>query len=137
MPNSDTAYGIYNKISKEVKIYTVEGPGSISPADTVVTQNFGGNVETAKSYFFTDDALNCFNTNATQLAWAITDDGNGIKFTITFGVPKDSNQTAWADAWSTTKQSLQTAKNWVKTSAYENKSEPMHWKSTATESHFF
>lgn len=137
MANSDTAYGIYNKISREVKIYTVEGLGSISPADTVVTQNFGGNVETAKSYFFTDDALNCFNTNATQLAWAITDDGNGIKFTIAFGVPKDPNQTPWADAWSTTKQSLQTAKNWVKTSAYEYKSEPMHWKSTATDSHLF
>ena len=127
MANSDTTYGVYNKISREIKIYQ-------QPENTVVTQNFSGNVETAKSFFFTADALNCFNTNATQLAWAITDDGNGIKFTIAFGIPKNSNSTPWAEAWRTTKESLQTANNWINASAV---SDLTHWKSESVDSHLF
>ena len=127
MTNLDTAYGVFNKVSKEVKIMQKSD-------NTVVTQSFGGNVETAKNFFFTADALNCFNTNATQLSWAITDDGNGIKFTIAFGVPKDPNQTPWADAYKNTKQSLQDANNWIKSTAI---SESTYWKSESVDSHLF
>jgi hypothetical protein len=127
MANSDTAHGVYNKQSREIKIYN-------GVDNSVVAQSFGGNVETAKSFFFTADALNCFNTNATQLAWAITDDGNGIKFTIAFGIPKNSNSTPWAEAWRTTKESLQTANNWINASAV---SDSTHWKSESVDSHLF
>jgi hypothetical protein len=127
MANSDTAYGVYNKQSREIKIYN-------GVDNSVVAQSFGGNVETAKSFFFTADALNCFNTNATQLAWAITDDGNGIKFTIAFGIPKNPNSTPWAEAWNTTKESLQSANNWINASAV---SELTYWKSESVDSHLF
>ena len=127
MANSDTAYGVYNKITKEYKIVNVND-------SSFKSQSFSGNVETAKSYFFTDDALACFNTNATQLQWAITDDGNGVKFTIAFGVPADASATAWADAWRNTKTSLQNANNWVKDSAVGTNEK---WQSTDSDSHLF
>ena len=135
MANSDTNYGLYNKHSREIKIYRCDN-------NEVKAQNFGGNVETAKSFFFTDDALDCFNTNATQLAWAITDDGNGIKFTIAFGIPKNPASTSWADAWKNTNQSLQDAGNWIKSSAYnwpqhDTNRWPTIWKSESVDSHLF
>ena len=132
MSNSDTAHGVYNKQSREIKIYDLKD-------NSVVTQSFGGNVETAKNFFFTADALNCFNTNATQLAWAITDDGNGIKFTIAFGVPSNPAATPWAEVWKTTKESLQTANNWINSTATvtPDKKPPRGWKSESVDSHLF
>lgn len=128
MANSDTAYGVFNKISREVKILD-------NGNNSIVTQSFGGNVETAKNFFYTADALACFDTNATQLSWAITDDGNGIKFTIAFGIHKDPAATPWADAWKNTKQSLTDANNWIKSASYN--AETQYWKSESVDSHLF
>ncbi len=47
MPNSDTEYGVYNKQTKEIRFY--------DESEAVVTQSFGGNVETAKAHFFHAD----------------------------------------------------------------------------------
>ena len=96
MPNSDNQDGVFNKITKEYRLYKTDGASSI----VVVTQSFGGNVETAKSTFLTDDALTNNDTNGTQLEYAITADGNGLKMTIAFGTKGAG--TAEADDWAAT-----------------------------------
>ena len=127
MPNSDTEYGVYNKQTKEIRFYTGDS------SDTVVTQSFGGNVETAKAHFFHADGLTNNNTNGTQLDYAITDDGNGIKFTIAFGTKGAGTAQAddWADKWLTTKNSLMTADKWIKPVANQ------YWTSEDATPHLF
>jgi len=112
MPNSDTTYGVFNK---KTRIYQI----LYTDDRSVVTQDFGGNVETAKNFFFTTDALANWNTNSTQLEWAITDDGNGLKVTNAFGTKGSGTPEAddWAGLWVTTKQSLIDASNWINSSA--------------------
>jgi hypothetical protein len=128
LTNADTEFGIYNKKTREIKIVNISD-GSIH------TQSFGGDIATAKNCFFTADALDCFNTNATQLAWAITDDGNGIKYTIAFGIHKDTAATSWADAWTKTHQKLLNANNWIKSTSYDAKTQT--WLSMTSASHLF
>ncbi len=138
MPNSDNQDGVFNKITKEIKYYhdnhddtnwTEEDP----VCNSVVTQSFGGNIETAKSHFFHADALTNNDTNGTQLDYAITDDGNGIKFTIAFGTKGAGTAQAddWADKWLTTKNSLMTADKWIKPVADQ------YWTSEDATPHLF
>ena len=110
MPNSDNQDGVFNKITKEIRFYTGDD------SEAVVTQSFGGNVETAKAHFFHADGLTNNDTNGTQLDYAITADGNGIKFTIAFGTKGAGTAQAddWADQWLTTKNSLMAADKWIK-----------------------
>ena len=113
MPNSDTQDGVFNKMTKEYKFYKRLEDSS----EAVVTQSFSGNVETAKAYFFHADALTCNDTNGTQLEYAITADGNGIKFTIAFGTKGTAGIAEaddWAATWATTKDSLVAADKWIK-----------------------
>lgn len=115
MTNSDTTFGTYNKVTREYKIHWVH-------TDEVVSQTFGGNVETAKSFFFTDNALACWNDNSTRIAWAITSDGNGLKVTNDFGTKGASDQDAtqdWAALWTARKNTLQAGDDWIKASAIE------------------
>ena len=137
MPNSDTQDGVHNKITKEIKYTYTDGDtlipktgpdGSaqggtdehqaiIDKEGTIVPQSFGGNVETAKSAIFHADGLTNNDTNGTQLEYAITADGNGLKFTIAFGTKGASDIVAsddWAATWTTTKDSLVSAEKWVK-----------------------
>ena len=109
MPNSDTEYGVHNKQTKEIKIHLVAD-------NSVVVQSFSGNVETAKAAILTADALANNDTNATQIDYAITDDGNGLKFTIAFGTKGSGTAESddWADTWTTTKAALIAADNYVK-----------------------
>ena len=122
MPNSDTTYGVHNKQTKEIKYFHL--PASLEPEDwdadqeygQIVPQAFGGNIETAKAHFFHADALTNNDTNGTQIDYAITADGNGIKFTIAFGT-KGAGTAAgddWAATWTTTKDSLVSANKYVK-----------------------
>jgi hypothetical protein len=104
-------------------------------SEAVVTQSFSGNVETAKAYFFHADALTCNDTNGTQLDYAITADGNGIKFTIAFGTKGAGTAQAddWADTWTTTKDSLVAADKWIKPES----SSGNFWKSVDATPHLF
>jgi len=147
MPNSDTEYGVYNKQTKEIRFYKILEDSS----DTVVTQSFSGNVETAKSTMFHADALTNNDTNGTQLEYAITADGNGIKFTIAFGTKGTAGiaeSDDWADKWTTTKDSLVAADKWIKATTYtrtekdENDDDvdvtyPVIWKATDATPHLF
>ena len=112
MPNSGNQDGVFNKITKEYRLYKTEEDSST----VVVTQSFSGNVETAKSTFLTDDALTNNDTNGTQLEYAITADGNGLKMTIAFGTKGAGTAEAddWAATWSTTKDNLVAAGNLFK-----------------------
>lgn len=132
MPNSDTAYGTYNKQTYEIKILN-------SDDNSVISQSFGGDLETAKNFFFTTDALSSLDTNATQLQYAITDDNNGIKYTIAFGIKKDSSATEWAEAYKTAISNLQDANNFVKTTATQIDGQNVNrkWAITSSESHLF
>ena len=113
MPNSDTQDGVFNKMTKEYKFYKRLEDSS----EAVVTQSFSGNVETAKAYFFHADALTNNDTNGTQLEYAITADGNGLKMTIAFGTKGTAGIAEaddWAATWATTKDSLIAADKWIK-----------------------
>jgi hypothetical protein len=121
MPNSDTQDGVFNKITKEIRNYETLATDPLTKI--VCPQAFGGNVETAKAYFFHADALTSNDTNGTQLEYAITADGNGIKFTIAFGTKGTAGiaeSDDWADTWTTTKATLITANKWVLPIAEEN-----------------
>ena len=133
MPNSDNTHGTFNKATREYKIYKVSD-------NSVVSQSFGGNVETAKNHFFTDAALACWNDNSTQIEWAITSDGNGIKVTHTFGTKGSSDQAEtsdWAATWTSTKNSLLAANNWIKSSALTDSDWAYTWKMNTSEEHLF
>tara|TARA_B100001057_G_C22744292_1_gene909127 strand:+ start:600 stop:1046 length:447 start_codon:yes stop_codon:yes gene_type:complete len=112
MTNSDNTFGTFNKQSKEITL--------LDQADnsTERSQSFSGNVETAKSHFFTDDALTMFNSTATRLQWAITSSGNGLRWTIDFGIPAGSSSASdsWAEKFKSQKTALIDANNFVKAS---------------------
>ena len=116
MPNSDTQDGVHNKMTKEIRFYK-HLPDS---AEEVMAQSFSGNVETAKTTILHADALTNNDTNGTQLEYAITADGNGLKFTIAFGTKGGNIAEAddWAATWSTTKDSLIAADKWFKPTTY-------------------
>ena len=136
MPNLDNTYGTYNKQTFEIKLSNTEN-------NTVVTQSFGGNVDTAKNYFLTTDAINNINDCGTQVSWAITSDGNGIKYTIAFGIKRDADATQWAEIFKSTQTALQDANNFVKSSllttkTYNGQTYPeFKWAQTSTDSHLF
>jgi len=130
MPNSDNQDGVFNKMTKEIRFYKRLEDSS----DEVIAQSFGGNVETAKAHFFHADGLTNNDTNGTQLDYAITADGNGIKFTIAFGTKGTAGiaeSDDWADTWSTTKDTLVSADKWIKPVADQ------YWKSVDATPHLF
>ena len=140
MPNSDNQDGVFNKQTKEIRFYKILE----DEPETVVTQSFGGNVETAKAHFFHADGLTNNDTNGTQLDYAITADGNGIKFTIAFGTKGAGTAQAddWADKWTTTKDSLVAADKWIKPTYVIDEDDvdanyPVIWKSIDATPHLF
>lgn len=114
MANSDNTFGLFNKqtvIYKEEN-FTVDGSNNKSWATK--SQSWSDNVETAKSYMLTDDALNCINTNGTQIQWAIIDSGNALKLTIAFGAKTDPTADEWAALYKASSETLNTDGDWFK-----------------------
>jgi len=140
MTNSDSAYGVHNKATRIYKIYYADD-------DSVISQNFSGNLTTAKTFFFTDDALACWDNHSTQISWAITDDGNGIKVTNAFGTKGPANQDPaqdWAALWTAQKNSLVSANNWIKQYAVSGEynkdivaGRDLKWMMTTSTDHLF
>ena len=143
MPNSDNQDGVFNKITKEIRFYKRAEDSS----DEVIAQSFSGNVETAKSTMLHADALTNNDTNGTQVEYAITADGNGIKFTIAFGTKGAGTAEGddWAGTWTTTKDSLVAADKWIKATTYTSHKDddgvdvtyPVIWKSIDATPHLF
>ena len=133
MPNSDNQDGVHNKITKEIRYHHDISDPTDDTNKSVIAQSFSGNVETAKSHFFHADALTSNDTNGTQLDYAITADGNGIKFTIAFGTKGAGTAEAddWAGTWATTKDSLVAANKYVNVRANS------YWTATDATPHLF
>ena len=101
MTNSDNAFGTYNKQTQ-----------ILSQADESNLQNFA-DVDAAKSWFYTADALAVFDECCTELQWAIVD-GTKLKYTMTFGT-KGAGTTAaddWAGQFNSRKDALMSAETW-------------------------
>ena len=135
-PTEDLSSGDYFLRTDEDQLYRYDGSDwiVIHDKDSVVAQSFSGNVETAKSTIFHADALTNNDTNGTQIQYAITADGNGIKFTIAFGTKGASDidpADDWAAIWATTKTSLCSAEKWVKPVTEQ------YWTATDETPHLF
>ena len=102
MPNSDNTYGTYNK---QTKIISQVDDGSTSLTTFA-------NVNAAKAFFFTHEALTVMDETCTVLEWALVADDNGdntkLKSTFAFGT-KGSPSIAEADDWASQYNSRKTA----------------------------
>ena len=95
MTNSDTSYGLHNKITH---IHTQNDDGSTALI------NFS-DTDAALAYYFTDEALAVFNECCTQLEWALVD-SNTLKYTMAFGVVEDAGTAGWGDTFLSRKAAL-------------------------------
>lgn len=138
MVNSDTAFGLHNKITKIIYQYESYIAEDSSEQERIKSQSFSGNVTTAKNFYLTTEALACIDDNGTQVSYAITDDGNGLKWTIAFGIPEDSAQKPWAEKYRETKESLSGSNGWFKSSLLsDDMPNPTHIKIVDSDTHLF
>ena len=117
MPNSDSQDGVHNKITKDIYfVKALVGDGAIVEPHEKLAQSFSNNVDTAKAYFLTDNALACIDANATQAQFAITADGKGLTFTVAFGTKGAGTAEGddWAGLYKARKDELIAADDWIK-----------------------
>ena len=94
MTNSDNTFGTFNKITHI----------AAQPDDAVgrLCMTTFSNVDDAKAFFFTSEALAVFNECCTELQWALINDARGnatsLKWTAAFG--SKGTGTDEADDWS-------------------------------------
>ena len=110
MANSDNAYGVFNKQTKIMYQKQHQPDGSWD----VISQSFSGNLATAKDFFLTAEAQACINDNGTQVQFAITGDGNGLKWTVAFGTVTNPATKSWATKFTETKDALTSGNGWAK-----------------------
>jgi len=110
MPNSDNLHGTFNK---QTSIFSQTDDGST--ALTVFADT-----DTAKSHFFTTEALAVYDETCTTLQWALVADGNGdntkLKVTYDFGVkgiPNIAPADDWAGQYNSRKQALIDSNGWA------------------------
>jgi hypothetical protein len=119
MPNSDNQYGTFNK---RTQILTQVDDGSTA------LQNFA-DVETAKAWFYTADALAVFDECCTELQWSVVDNQK-LKYTMTFGTkgtPNIAPADDWAGQFNSRKQALMDSRGWANNG----------YTTTETDSHLF
>ena len=105
MPNSDNQYGTFNK---RTQILSQIDDGSTA------LQNFA-DVETAKSWFYTANALTVFDECCTELQWSVVD-SQKLKYTMTFGTkgtPNIAPADDWAGQFSSRKTALMDSNDWA------------------------
>jgi hypothetical protein len=105
MPNSDNQYGTFNK---RTQILSQIDDGSTA------LENFA-DVETAKSWFYTANALTVFDECCTELQWSVVD-SQKLKYTMTFGTkgtPNIAPADDWADQFNSRKQALMDSNGWA------------------------
>jgi len=110
MANSDNAYGVFNKQTK-IMYQKQHQPDS---SWDIISQSFSGNLTTAKDFFLTAEAQACINDNGTQVQFAITGDGNGLKWTVAFGTVTNPATKSWATKFTETKDTLIGSDGWAK-----------------------
>ena len=119
MANSDNTFGTYNK---QTKIFS-QNDIAFSTGDGFVTKTVHANVEAAKTFFFTAEAVAIWDECCTGLQWALVADdaGNNTKLKVTFDFGSKGGNIAaaedWAGQYNSRKQTLLDAgqTNWLKT----------------------
>jgi hypothetical protein len=104
MPNSDNTYGTFNK---RTQILSQIDDGSTA------LENFA-DVETAKSWFYTANALTVFDECCTELQWSVVD-SQKLKYTMTFGTkgnPDITETDDWAGQFNSRMTTLQNSNDW-------------------------
>ena len=111
MPNSDNTYGTFNKRTQILS--QIEDGSAVWPA-TWSAIDFA-NVDEAKSFFYTANALAVFDECCTELQWSVVD-SQKLKYTMAFGT-KGTPGIAEADDWSgqfnSRKTTLQNSDDWA------------------------
>ena len=105
MPNSDTKFGTYNK---RTQILTQIDDGSTA------LQNFA-DVDTAKAWFYTANALTVFDECCTELQWSVID-SQKLKYTMAFGTkgtPGIAEADDWAGQFNSRKTALIDSNDWA------------------------
>lgn len=122
MPNSDNTSGTFNK---QTSIFSQVDDGST--ALTVFADT-----NTAKSYFYTTEALAVWDETCTTIQWALVADGNGdnTKLKVTFdfgtkGTPDIAESDDWAGQYNSRKTALINSNGWA-ANAYTSESSEDH-----------
>lgn len=111
MPNTDNKFGVFNKLTHILH-------QSTNPI------NQFGNVEDAKKWFFTDQALMVHDETCTQLEWALIDNSK-LKYTMawgTKGTPGITPTEDWAGQYEKQKADLTHSNNWANNSYHTERS---------------
>jgi hypothetical protein len=104
MTNADNTYGTFNK---KTQILT-----QIDDVSTAL-QNFA-DVDTAKSWFYTANALTVFDECCTELQWSLVDNQK-LKYTMAFGTkgtPGIAEADDWAGQFNSRKTVLMDSNDW-------------------------
>ena len=117
MPNSDNAYGTFNKRTQILS--------QIDDGSTALVNH--ASVDAAKSFFYTAEALAVFDECCTRLEWAIVD-STKLKYTMTFGT-KGGNIAAaddWAETFNSRKTALINSDRWANGVVYNTEESFSH-----------
>jgi hypothetical protein len=117
MPNSDNAYGTFNKRTQILS--------QIDDGSTALVNH--ASVDAAKSFFYTAEALAVFDECCTQLEWAIVD-STKLKYTMAFGT-KGGNIAAeddWAGQFNSRKTALINSAGWSNGVVYTTEESNSH-----------
>jgi hypothetical protein len=116
MTNSDNAFGTHNKRTQILTQVQDLGYDKWDGSDaTQPIQNFS-DVDTAKAWFYTADALTVFNECCTELQWFVVDNQK-LKYTMAFGTkgtPGIAEADDWTGQFNSRKQALIDSNGWVR-----------------------
>jgi len=108
MPNSDNTFGTFNKRTSHFS--------QVAETPTVFAD-----VNSAKSHFFTPEALAVWDECCTTIQWALLADGNGdntkLKVTFDFGTkgnPSIAEEDDWSGQYNSRKTALMNSNDWLK-----------------------
>lgn len=104
MANADNKYGVYNKQTKifyQGDVYDYEVLGDTDRPEILRDKTVFANVDAAKAFYFTTDALAVWDETCTQIQWALVNDDNGdaSKLKVTFAFGTKGNNIAAGDDW--------------------------------------
>lgn len=115
MPNSDNAYGTYNK-KTQILSQSLNGvDGGYPNAGWDDAETTFSSVDEAKSWFLTDEAIAVFNECCTELQWSVVDNTK-LKYTMAFGTKGGdiSESDDWAGLYKSRSQALIDSNGWAK-----------------------
>jgi len=79
--------------------------------DETTNETFA-DVDSAKQFFITDEALNTFNKYCYRQEWQLTNNNRSLHWTISFELDTQSTDVSNSDQWRDVKSSMTTDKTW-------------------------